>query len=66
MLRFFRRSKPHRDLDQALTRFLGAFQFVFEDDWQYTRELLRQDMDYAVDSNGTFINPGPNYKNKNW
>ena len=66
MLSFLRRSKPEDELQQAISRFLGAFQVVFEDDWRYSREMLERDMEYAVSSAGTFLEPGPKYEDKNW
>ena len=58
--------KTDEDLCQSLARFLGAFQLVFGDEWDYSREMLEREMAYAVSKDGTFINPGQGYERKNW
>jgi len=58
--------KNGNDINLTLSRFLGAFQLVFGDEWDYSREMLERDMAYAVEPSGTFINPGQGYESKNW
>jgi hypothetical protein len=54
------------ELETLLAQFLGAFDVVFNHDWEYSKELLERDMEYAVGSGGTFVEPVEGWERKNW
>lgn len=57
---------PDAELQRALSEFTGAFAVVFGEDWAYSKELLRFDMDTIVPPDGTFVAPGNDIDRVNW
>lgn len=49
----------------ALTRFTGAFELLFHEDWDYTLAQLQHHADRTV-AGGTFLRPGPESRIVNW
>ncbi|WP_172205357.1 hypothetical protein [Niveibacterium sp. COAC-50] len=54
------------ELESAIARFLGAYEVVFDIDWEYSRELMQHDMANVIGSEATFARPAPGFENKNW
>lgn len=62
------------ELKETLTKFIDAFEQVFDKDWAYTKENLGIPGNSADDENsipfisynGTFINPEVDDETENW
>ncbi len=55
------------ELQQALTRFVEAFEEVFERDWEYARAMLAPaNLDSFIAPGGTFLNPGVEDEVEDW
>ena len=57
---------PSDEIAEKLARFMGAFEVVFKGDWEYSRLMLERQMDYAVGSQGSFIEPSGDWERANW
>lgn len=51
-------------IEKALSDFLMSFEFVFGDDWEYTRDRIC-DPEF-IKPNGTFLQPGVDDEGNNW
>lgn len=49
---------------KAVARFVAAFEAVFDDDWEYTRERLMDD--WPISEGCTFLQPGVPDEAMNW
>jgi hypothetical protein len=55
------------DLLEAIAAFVGAFEEVFERDWEYARIMLSPaNLDSFVASGATFLNPGVEDESEDW
>lgn len=53
--------------ERLVMHFLGGTEAIFEMDWQHTRSCLEGDnMQYYIDSNGSFLNPNVPDEGNNW
>lgn len=52
------------ELKDALTKFVDAFEQVFDKDWSYTKEQF-QIHDY-ISHDGTFLNPKVDDETEDW
>ncbi|HHF3228373.1 TPA: TIR domain-containing protein [Vibrio alginolyticus] len=57
--------KPHKELNQLISRFMVAFHTVFELDWEHTK-LCIEDSQYYINQNGSFIEPQVADEENNW
>jgi hypothetical protein len=58
---------PDDDLREALARFMGAFEEVFERDWEYARAMLSTaNVDGFIAPDATFLNPGVEDEAEDW
>lgn len=53
------------EFEKAVAHFVGAFEHVFGDDWEHTKECMKVP-DLFVDPKGTFINPAEFDESNNW
>lgn len=49
------------DLNQAISRFVGAFEVVFRHDWEYTKIMIGDESEGS-----TFVEPGLDDESENW
>lgn len=49
------------ELNQAVAEFVGAFEFVFRYDWEYTRIMIGDEEEDA-----TFLEPGLEDESEDW
>jgi hypothetical protein len=55
------------DLREAVVAFVGAFEEVFERDWEYARTMLSPaDIGLFIAPGGTFLNPGVEDEVEDW
>ena len=52
------------NLKNAVTRFLEAFEEVFDKDWEYTKGNI--DVEEYISPNGTFLNPKVDDEIEDW
>ena len=52
-------------LQEALSDFVGSFELVFDNDWEFTC-LALQNPEHLIDHNGTFLNPRVDDESNNW
>jgi len=57
---------PNYAIVDAFMDFLDAFEVVFGDDWEYTKECIGQGHLYIHDYPGTFLHPGIQQESTNW
>ena len=66
-LRIFSPMEFQEDLQRALSRFVGALELVFHDDWDYSRGMVAElEILDRVTGDGTFLHPGPAGRISNW
>jgi hypothetical protein len=55
------------DLHEAIAAFVGAFEEVFERDWEYAKHMLSPaNLDCFVAPGATFLNPGVEDEEEDW
>jgi hypothetical protein len=55
------------ELHEAIASFVGAFEEVFERDWEYSKVMLSAaNIDSLVASGSTFLNPGVEDEEDDW
>ena len=55
-----------QELEQAIAEFLGAFEVVFHEDWPYSKEHLRYNIDRIIPPDDTFIRSSLDPERVNW
>jgi CheY-like chemotaxis protein len=58
--------RPDPELEEALERFIGAFELVFHEDWPYGRDLMVHNMDQIIPPDETFLRPNGDPHQVNW
>ena len=57
----------NEEMKNALTEFVSSFDLVFDEDWEFSKNCLRDDSQKSfIASDGTFLNPRVDDESNNW
>ena len=54
------------ELKKRLADFMDHFELVFRDDWDFTRDILKDDAEHYISADGSFLEPRVSDESNNW